>query len=133
MIMKRLITYLLLIVCIYANGQSEKVNDYESQADEAKKEWRKSLDRELVQLKRLRLEVNALKTEVATLKKDIADLKKGKDLIELIQVIGLEILEVEDLPTNLQPDELGVAFVSSEDNGLSLALFIDNQWKIISL
>lgn len=131
--MKKLITYLLLIVCIYANAQSEKVNELENQSDAVKKEWRKTVDWEIYQLKRLRLEVKALKAEVASLKKEVADLKKKKDFSQLLQVIGLEILEVEDLPVTLRSDELGVAFVASEDNSVSLALFIDNQWKIISL
>lgn len=132
--MKKLVTYLIFFFCVFTNAQrAEEIHEKAEEINKYKTEWRVTIEKEIYQLKRLHLEVNALKTEVANLKKDIATLQKGKDITGLIQALGIEILKVEDLPTNLQIDELGVAFVTSEDKSVSLALFINNQWKIISL
>jgi|TARA_Y100000310_G_C20704425_1_gene834129 regulator of replication initiation timing len=129
--MKTLITYLFIFFCVFSNAQDYSLIDksYELSEELLKLEKEKNyrLYRELSQLK---AQIKDLTVQVNVLKEKASENSNLKDILSALEI---KPVKQDDLPNKLQKDEIGVAFVASEDNSVSLAVFIDNQWKIISL
>lgn len=122
--MKKLLTYLTLILCLSASAQSQKIIELQKQLIEVDTEWMSYVDANL----------RSLKTEVNNLKSQIETLKKGIDLNELIQGLQLKAFSNKnELPTDLAPDEIGIAFVKSKNEEIELYISINNQWSILKL
>lgn len=65
--MKKLITYLALIICIAANAQSDKVNEVSKVKLEAEIDWRQTVDNQLKQLQAMSVVLYKLQTKVNNL------------------------------------------------------------------
>lgn len=85
--MKRLFTYISLIICISANAQgSDKVNEIDKQLIEVQTQWRNDVD---ASIRQLRSEVNNLKSKLNS-QSDIITQLKIDDLLDSLKIDRLE-------------------------------------------
>lgn len=137
--MKKLITIIVLTLCFTATAQKPKeVFELKNKLLEIEKADRIGLDKILSQIPQLQNELKTLQSEVEVLKKEIAELKQQRDAMAInmegiVNLLGITTYTQKELPEKFNKDEVGIAFVKEGDSHLSLAIYINNQWKLFEL
>jgi hypothetical protein len=125
--MKKLITYIALIICIYANAQADKVNEISKAKLEVENEWRETVDKQLKQLQAMSVAMYKLQNDINNLKSKVESqsdlitqltLKSWRDSLRLEQMskrleytqsfikdsVYFALADVDPIDTNLLAD-----------------------------
>jgi len=98
--MKKLITYLALIICIYANAQSDKVNIINEELTKVENDWRETVDKQLKQLQAMSVVLYKLQNNVNNLTER---LNHQSDQITQLTIKGMrDSLKIEGLENRIE-------------------------------
>jgi len=153
--MKKLIKYITLIICIYANAQADKVNEISKVKLEVENEWRQTVDNQLKQLQAMSVAMYKLQTKVNNLNERLnyqSDLitqltiKSWRDSLRLEQMskrldytqsfikdsVAFISISADPIDTNLIADVSSIheAWTDNGDSSYSYDHTIDNYQRI---